>query len=255
MPVSRDCFAEDFSSVSRCGTISREGLGMIRLLVVAVAAINTLLAADLSGRWTGTMETNGRGVPIYLTLKQNDDGPSGSVVTGNDTRQVPIQNAELRGDELAFEVRDNADRLVTFRLKLSDMKMSGEASVQGQISKVSLSLPGRGGGQAIKGGFIQSAQGQGVFRVGGGVSAPTLLYKEEPDYTEEARAAKLQGTVVLYVEINPTGTATNKKVRRGLGLGLDEKAVEAVEKWKFKPGEKDGTPVTVAATIEVNFRL
>ena len=71
---------------------------MIRLLVVAVAAINTLLAADLSGRWTGTMETNGRPVPIYLTLKQNDDGVSGSVVTGNDTRQVPIQKAELRGE-------------------------------------------------------------------------------------------------------------------------------------------------------------
>jgi periplasmic protein TonB len=81
------------------------------------------------------------------------------------------------------------------------------------------------------------------------------VYKEEPDYTEEARAAKLQGTVVLSVEIDPTGTATNFKMVRGLGLGLDEKAVEAVKKWKFKPGEKDGTPVKVAATIEVNFHL
>jgi TonB family protein len=228
---------------------------MIRLLVLAVAAINSLVAADVSGNWAGTMETNGSRVPISLTLNQNGDGVSGTVVTGSDTRQVPIQKAELRGDELTFEVRDNADRLVNFRLKLSNMTMAGEASVQGQVSKVSLSLPARGGGQSIKGGFIQSAQGRGVFRVGGGVSAPTLVYKEEPDYTEEARAAKLQGTVVLYVEIDPTGKAINIRMLRGLGLGLDEKAVEGVKKWKFKPGEKDGTPVTVAVTIEVNFRL
>ena len=135
--------------------------------------------------------------------------------------------------------------------------MAGEASVQGHVSKISLSLPPRGGGP---GGFVQNARRGDIIDESaaprlGVVSAPTLLYKEEPDYTEEARAAKLQGTVVLSVEIDPTGTATNIKVRRGLGLGLDEKAVEAVKKWKFKPGEKDGTPVTVAATIEVNFRL
>ena len=186
---------------------------MIRLLVViAVVVINISLAADISGKWTGTMETNGRRVPIYLTLKQNDDGVSGTVVTGADTRQAPIQKAELRGDELSLEVHDNVDRLVNFRLKLADMTMTGEASVQGQVSKVSMSRPV--GGAAISlGGFGQTAR-EGVFRVGGGVSAPTLVYKVEPDYTEEARAAKLQGTVVLTVEIDPTGTATNIRAQR-----------------------------------------
>jgi TonB family protein len=95
----------------------------------------------------------------------------------------------------------------------------------------------------------------GVYRVGGGVSAPSLLYKTEPQYSDEARAAKLQGTVLLYVEIAPDGTAQNFAVRRSLGLGLDEKSIEAVKGWKFKPGMKDGMPVTVAATIEVNWRL
>jgi TonB family protein len=94
-----------------------------------------------------------------------------------------------------------------------------------------------------------------VYRVGGGVTAPALIYKTEPEYTEEARQAKYQGTVLLYVEIEPTGMATNIKVQRSLGLGLDQKAVEAVQKWRFKPGMKDGNPVTVQATIEVNFRL
>ncbi|HUI53776.1 MAG TPA: energy transducer TonB [Bryobacteraceae bacterium] len=104
--------------------------------------------------------------------------------------------------------------------------------------------PGSGGGL-----------GGGVFRVGGGVSAPVLLYKKEPEYSEEARKAKYQGTVVLYVQIDPSGKAINMKVLRSLGLGLDEKAMEAVKQWKFKPGYKDGKPVTVEATIEVNFRL
>jgi TonB family protein len=111
---------------------------------------------------------------------------------------------------------------------------------------------GKGGGfgPGEGGGF-----GGGVFRVGGGVSAPVLLFKKEPEYSEEARKAKYQGTVVLYVEVTEDGKAANMRVLRSLGLGLDEKAMEAVRQWKFKPGYKDGRPVKVAATIEVNFRL
>lgn len=97
--------------------------------------------------------------------------------------------------------------------------------------------------------------GGGVFKIGGGVSAPTLLYKVEPEYSEEARKAKFQGTVVLYVVVDDKGNPQNLKVVRALGLGLDEKAIEAVQKWRFKPGLKDGRAVAVAATIEVNFRL
>jgi TonB family protein len=128
--------------------------------------------------------------------------------------------------------------------------------------------PGSGGGIGSgKGGGIGSGTGGGfgpgegggvgggVFRVGGGVTAPTLLSKVEPEYSEEARRAKYQGTVVLYVEVYPDGKAHNLKVLRSLGLGLDEKAIEAVNKWRFRPGYKDGKPVAVQATIEVNFRL
>ncbi len=97
--------------------------------------------------------------------------------------------------------------------------------------------------------------GPGVYRVGNGVTAPRLLHKVEPAYSEEARAAKLQGAVLVYVEITPEGRATNARVVRGLGAGLDEKAVGAIEQWRFAPGAKNGVAVTVAATIEVNFRL
>jgi protein TonB len=104
--------------------------------------------------------------------------------------------------------------------------------------------PGEGGGI-----------GGGVYRVGGGVTAPAVLYKIDPEYSEEARKAKYSGTVVLYIEVDQTGHAKNLRVVKGIGLGLDEKAIEAVTKWRFKPGLKDGKPVVVAAHIEVNFRL
>ena len=74
--------------------------------------------------------------------------------------------------------------------------------------------------------------------MGGGVSAPALISKVEPEYSEEARKAKYQGTVLLYVEVDAAGRAQNMRVLHSLGLGLDEKAMEAVKKWKFRPGMK-----------------
>jgi TonB family protein len=98
--------------------------------------------------------------------------------------------------------------------------------------------------------------GDSVYRMGvGGVTAPTLLSKVEPEYSEEARKAKYQGAVELYVEVDASGRARNVRVLHSLGLGLDEKAMEAVAKWRFKPGTKDGKAVTVMALIEVTFRL
>ncbi len=108
--------------------------------------------------------------------------------------------------------------------------------------------PGFGPGEG--GGF-----GGGVFRVGGGVSAPIAIYKVEPEYSEEARKAKFQGTVVLSIVIDESGVPRNFKVVRPLGLGLDEKAIQAVQQWRFKPGLREGKPVAVLATVEVNFRL
>jgi periplasmic protein TonB len=104
--------------------------------------------------------------------------------------------------------------------------------------------PGRGGGI-----------GGGVFRVGGGVSAPKELYAPEPEYSEEARKAKYQGTCVLYVIVGADGRPRDLRVARSLGLGLDEKAIDAVKTWKFEPAMKDGKPVAVAISVEVEFRL
>jgi TonB family protein len=118
---------------------------------------------------------------------------------------------------------------------------------------ISFSLPAEGSQPGVAGGA--GGEVSAVFRVGNGVTAPVVLYRKEPEYTEEARKAGYHGTVLLYVEVDPSGKATNIRVQHSLGTGLDEKAIEAVKQWKFKPGYKDGKPVTVAATIEMNFRL
>ncbi len=112
--------------------------------------------------------------------------------------------------------------------------------------------PGKGGGVGPgEGGGI----GGGVFRVGGGVSAPSILYRVEPTYSEEARKAKYQGVVVLSAIVRKDGTIEILKVIRGLGLGLDENAISALKQWKFRPGMRNGIPVDVALNIEVNFSL
>ena len=98
-------------------------------------------------------------------------------------------------------------------------------------------------------------QNDKVHRVGDDVSAPRLLTKVEPTYTDEARDADLQGTVVLKCEIWPDGKAHKIGVIRGLDMGLDGQAVKAVEQWEFEPGMRDGEAVKIRATIEVNFRL
>jgi TonB family protein len=88
-----------------------------------------------------------------------------------------------------------------------------------------------------------------------GPASPVAIYKPEPQYSEEARKARWSGMVTLWVEVDASGQVTNINVMKPLGLGLDEKAVEAVSKWKFQPGMKGGQPVPVLVQVDVTFRL
>ena len=97
--------------------------------------------------------------------------------------------------------------------------------------------------------------GGGIYRPGGDVTAPVPIYRPEPQYSEEARKAKWQGVVTLSFVVDEMGKPFDIHVVRALGLGLDEKAIEAVRMWLFKPGLKSGKPVKVAAQVEVTFRL
>jgi len=98
--------------------------------------------------------------------------------------------------------------------------------------------------------------GGGLYRIGGGVSAPVALNDVEAEFSDEARRAKYQGVCLIQLIVDAQGNPQNPRVVRALGMGLDEKALEAVRKYKFKPAMKDGkTPVPVSITVEVNFRL
>lgn len=97
--------------------------------------------------------------------------------------------------------------------------------------------------------------GGGVFKVGGGISAPQAIDTPDPQYTEEARNAKTQGTCVLWLIVDQQGHTRDIHVTRSLGHGLDARAIEAVKQWRFQPALKDGQPVNVQISVEVGFHL
>jgi periplasmic protein TonB len=97
--------------------------------------------------------------------------------------------------------------------------------------------------------------GGGVFKVGGGISAPQPISTPDPEYTQEARNAKTQGTCILWLIVDQQGYPRDIRLVRGLGFGLDARAIEAVKQWRFHPAMKDGQPVNVQISVEVGFHL
>ena len=104
-------------------------------------------------------------------------------------------------------------------------------------------------------GCAAQSLGPAIYRVGGDVTAPTLLSHTEPEFSDEARRAKLQGTALLSIVVDQDGAVHDVRVVKPLGLGLDENAVSAVSKWTFQPAKRNGIPVPVESTIEVSFNL
>src|SRR5260221_2417121 len=104
---------------------------------------------------------------------------------------------------------------------------------------------------------IPGSEGQsvGTYKVGGDVSAPMIVWKVEPKYTKEALKAKVETTVLTTLVVREDGSPSKIRIARGSGFGLDEKAIEAIEAWHFKPSMKGDLPVPMFATVEVNFHL
>lgn len=152
-----------------------------------------------------------------------------------------------------------------------EIKMPQSGQLGDPMSKVIGALSnGTGSGAGIgsgSGGGVGSGTGPGVgpghgggigggaYHVGGGVMAPKIVYRVEPEFSEEARKNKWQGVVILRVIIGTDGRPHEVSVQRSLGMGLDEKAIEAVRQWRFEPGTKNGQPVPVEVSMEVSFRL
>jgi periplasmic protein TonB len=154
------------------------------------------------------------------------------------------------------------------QVKLPDVNMPNVGVPQSP--QVALASQGSGSGSGFgsgRGGGIGSGNGNGVgpgegggyggglMRPGGGVSAPQVIFSVDPEFSDEARRAKYQGICVVSVIVDAQGNPQRVHVVRPLGMGLDEKAVEAVKQYKFKPAYYQGHPVAVEVNIEVNFRI
>ena len=185
-------------------------------------------------------------------LKVDPKGPQAGPALSwlaNMRPQDPARAESLYKQALALENPKSIEAVDTLR-KYSTF-LRGQGRAQEATALEQQAREAQAGTRNVQGAALPA----GVYRMGTGITAPVLVSKSEPQYTEEARAAKIHGTVLLTVDIGPDGVAQNIEVSRSLEPGLDQKAIEAVRQWRFKPGVKDGAPVTVRANIEVNFRL
>ncbi len=154
------------------------------------------------------------------------------------------------------------------QIKLPDANMPNIGIPQSQ--QVALASQGGGSGSGFgsgSGGGIGSGNGGGVgpgegggygggvMHPGGGVSAPQVIFSVEPEFSDEARRAKYQGVCVLSLIVDAQGKPQDIRIARALGMGLDEKAIEAAQQYKFKPAYYQGHPVAVLINLEVNFRI
>jgi TonB family protein len=188
----------------------------------------------------------------------------GQLPRGADKQIVPpMVEAKNLAPDLAVETTVIAPQLANL-VPLPNVAFGDPNGVIGPPS----AGPGSGGGIGTgRGTGIGSGNGAGVgpgegggigggaFSVGGGVSEPVPLTMNQPEYSDDGRKARVQGTVVLSIIVNPDGTVKFENVTRSLGYGLDQKAIEAVRRWKFIAGKKDGKPVPVRVEVLVNFSL
>jgi TonB family protein len=189
-------------------------------------------------------------------------------------RGMLIQHKHPKGDKLHDEIEPLYAKALAIYDETSDPVNPLDRALALELQALVYNLTGRAGdakplsekARALRVRHLEEMQNlkpatnvppgpAGPHKIGGGVTAPTLSYKVEPEYSNEARVVHLQGTVVLFVIVGSDGNPRDLRLLRPLGLGLDERAFEAVQRWQFRPGAKDGQPVPVQATIEVNFRL
>jgi protein TonB len=163
----------------------------------------------------------------------------------------PLEEPKIRMPDPTIEVQKNLQMANNTmpNIGLPNSPLVGTSMGNGSGSGLG-SGNGSGLGNGTGGGF-----GGGLRHIGGGVSEPVLTYKVDPEFSEEARKAKFMGIVLVNLIVDSNGMPQNVHVLRGVGMGLDEKAVEAVRQYRFKPAREAGKPVPVELNVEVNFQI
>lgn len=248
-----------------------------RSFLVSFASHTALIVLIASGIFVGTKPTARRADAIsqltYAPLPGNGGGGSGDrssisvskgtppkmneqqlappvVVVHRSIPLLPVQPTVVGPPDLKLP---QSNRIGDFMSSNIAIPSNGTGAEGGAGSGDGSGL-GSGLGGGVGAGFNRGVGG-GVFLPGAGVIAPRAVYDPEPEYSEEARKTKQQGTVVLSLIVDEQGRPRSIRVVRSLGMGLDDKAIDAVKKWKFVPGTKDGLPVAVQVNVAVSFRL
>jgi TonB family protein len=160
---------------------------------------------------------------------------------------VVAQSVEVDLKACVDEIKDDSGKK-KYRLQLMSQPMQKFGSLP-QPPKEAILTTGDAAG------LVNSIDGSPLYRAGGGIRVPVVIKHVDPEFSDEARRAKYQGICLISLIVDTEGKPRNIRVSRKLGMGLDEKAIEAVSQFRFKPAMMDGVPVPVSITIEVNFRL
>lgn len=179
--------------------------------------------------------------PVAVYNNMNPKLAMEPTLIGDPHTQVPNIDYPLYGDPLSHYMTPSN----------GTGSGGGIGNTEGNGGAGSGSGVGAGDGEGGAGGAVRGS----VYRMGDGITAPVLISKVDPEYSEDARKEHREGTVLVAAEIDTTGHAFNMHVLRGLGFGLDEEAMDALKQWKFTPAKKDGKPVAVEIQVGVTFRL
>jgi len=245
---------------------------VVPALALAVSPIKVVAAPQAAGasaraaavpRFTSTTTSTTKLVIVNAVVTD----PNGSSIEGLSPQDFTVSEDGVAQTISVFEFQKVADAAPGAADSPSSYYVLGyyprNMDESGEYRKIQVSLKqyagatlrhrtGYYGNRAFAGGAVPSVADNGTAV---DPSAPVLIRKVEPEYSEEARKAKWQGTSTLSVDVDESGRVTAAYVIRALGLGLDEKAVQAVRQWQFRPATKDGTPIAVRVEVEVSFRL
>jgi protein TonB len=171
-----------------------------------------------------------------------------------ETQIVPPKAPPLMEAKIHIEPTIEVQKDVKMDSSLPQIGVASSPVVGMSMGNGSGSGLGSGNGSGLGPGSGGNTGG-GPKRIGGGVSAPVLIYSVDPEFSEEARKAKAAGHVMVALWVDEKGLPTHVRVVRGLGMGLDEKAIEAVKQYRFRPSMENGKPVTVQMNVDVAFQI
>jgi protein TonB len=171
-----------------------------------------------------------------------------------ETQIVPPKAPPLQQPKIAMEPTIEVQKDVKMATSIPQLGVANSPLIGMSMGNGRGTGLGSGNGSGLGPGSGGNTGG-GPRQIGGGVSAPVLIYSVEPEFSEEARKAKVEGNVLVNLWVGTDGLPSHVRVLRGVGMGLDEKALEAVRQYRFKPAMENGKPVLVQLNVEVNFQI